>query len=204
MSAGMLKGLRRWLVVGALGVLLLLAGFFSLPWWLVAPAETKSAEVILHLAVGDGSNGDEYVAELYRQGLARQIVCMSTAIAWQVYPADYAREHLIALGVPAENVLTFYIPFMDCRAEALAVIADFVKQRGWHSVLMVVDPSVSGRNKHLAQPLFAREQIQFAVTYAPHDRDRLLDHWWREHWKTQRLTGEMLDAVVDFFYAKCR
>ncbi len=199
-----MKRLRRWLVVCAVGVLLLLLGFFSLPWWLIAPAETVPAEVVLHLAMSDGSKADEYVAELYRQGSVRQVVCMSTAIAWQVYPADYARQHLIALGVPAENVLTFYIPFMDCRAEALAAIADFVKQGGWRSALMVVDPSVSGRNKHLGQPLFAREQIKFAVTYAPRDRERLLDHWWREHWKTQRLVGEALDAIVDLFYAKCR
>jgi uncharacterized SAM-binding protein YcdF (DUF218 family) len=129
---------------------------------------------------------------------------MSTAVAWQVYPADYARAHLIALGVPAENVLTFYIPFRDCRAESLAVIADFVKRQGWRSALMVVDPAVSGRSNHLAQPLFAREQIKLAVTYATRDRERLLDHWWREHWKTQRLIGEALDDVVDLFYAKCR
>src|SRR5689334_20500218 len=118
------KRLRRWLVIGALGILLLLLSFFSLPWWLIAPAETVPSEVVLHLAMNDGSKADEYIAELYRQGLVRQVVCMSTAVAWQVYPADYARKHLIALGVPAENVLTFYIPFMDCRAEALAAIAD--------------------------------------------------------------------------------
>lgn len=200
----MLKRSWRWLVGCALGVLLLPLGCFSLPWWLIAPAETVQSEVILHLAVNDQSEGDEYVAELYRQGMARQIVCVSTAIAWHVYPADYARQHLIALGVPAENVQTFYPPFLDCRAEALAVIADFVKRRGWQSVLMVVDPAVSGRNKSLAQPMFARARIGFAITYAPRDRERLLEHWWREHWKTQRLSSEALDAVVDLFYAKCR
>jgi hypothetical protein len=204
MMSGKLKWPWRCLVACTLGVLLLLLGFFSLPWWLIAPTQTVQSDVILHLAVNDQSEGDEYVAELYRRGLARQIVCVSTPVAWQVYPADYARQHLIALGVPAENVQTFYLPFLDCRAEALAVIAGFVKQRGWRNVLMVVDPSVSGRNKRLAQPMFAREQISFAVTYAPRDRERLLEHWWREHWKTQRLIGEALDAVVDLFYAKCR
>lgn len=204
MMAGLTKHWRRWLAACALSLLLVLLGFFSLPWWLIAPAETVPSEVILHLAVGDRSEGDEYVAELYRQGLARQVVCLSTPVAWQVYPADYARQHLIALGVPAENVLTFYIPALDCRAEALAVIADFVKQHGWHSALMVVDPAVSGWNKRLAKPLFAREQIEVAVTYAPRDRARLLEHWWREHWKTQRLIGEAMDVVVDLFYAECR
>jgi uncharacterized SAM-binding protein YcdF (DUF218 family) len=204
MKEGMRKRLWRWPAIAALGVLLLLLGFFSLPWWLIAQPEIVPSEVILHLSMDDSSKADEYVAELYRRGLARQVVCMSTAISWQVYPADYARQHLIALGVPAERVSTFYIPFVDCRAEALAAIAEFVKRNGWHSALMVVDPVASSRNKHLGQPLFAREQIKLVVTYAPRDRERLLDHWWREHWKTQRLSGEALDSVVDLFYAKCR
>lgn len=198
------RRLKRWSLVCALGVLLSLAGFFSLPWWLLAPAETVPSDVILHLAVDDQSAGDEYVAELYRRGLARQIVCLSTAVAWRVYPADYAREHLIALGVPAENVLTSYLPFVDCRAETLALMADFVKQRGWRSALMVVDPTVSAWHKRLATPLFARAQIGLALTYAPRDREWLLDHWWREHGKMQRLIGEALDVTVDLFYAKCR
>lgn len=204
MKTDRMQRLRRWLLLGSLGVVLLLAGFFSLPWWLVAPAETVPSDVILHLALNDQSAGDEYVAELYHRGQARQIVCLSTAAAWRVYPADYSRQHLIALGVPAENVLTFYMPFVDCRAEALAVMADFVKQHGWRSALMVVDPAVSRWQKRLAQPLFARRQLGFALTYAPRDRERLLDRWWRAHGKIQRLIGEALDVVVDLFYAKCR
>jgi hypothetical protein len=42
------------------------------------------------------------------------------------------------------------------------------------------------------------------LSYAPRDRERLLDRWWRAHGKIQRSIGEALDVTVDLFYAKCR
>jgi len=117
----------RWL--GALvGVAVLgISGFFALPWMLIVPAELTYADVILHLAIDPHSEADFYVAQLYKQGRARKIVCMSPQVACDVYPADDAARHVMTLGVPREDVLTLHLPIVDCGAEHLPRIVDYMQ-----------------------------------------------------------------------------
>lgn len=199
---------RKWAlrlgVTLAVAVSLGLVGFFSLPWLVIGPSATAKADVMLYLNIDERYDTDTYVAELYRQGVVHHIVCLSPQVAWQVYPADYARAHLIELGIPAADVSTMYLPIKECRAEVMPVIAKFVKEHGWQSALMVIDPSLSRANRRVATPAFAREQIQLTVNYSPRDYQLLTAHWWREHWKTQRLASEVLEVGFDLLYANCR
>lgn len=203
MRQSLLKWLRRGLVALLAGGAVALLVFFSLPWLMVGRAETAPVDVILHFSIDERFDTDSYVADLYRQGLAREIVCLSSQVAWQVYPADYARQHLIELGVPAEHVHTKYMPSTDCRAQALPPVIALMKEHGWQSAMMMIDPSMSRATRWHAVPAFQREQLKVLVTYSPHDYEILVDGWWREHWKTQRFTGEALDIVFDLFYSEC-
>lgn len=188
----------------ALLVILGVLGFFSLPWLVIGPSETAKADVMLYLGIDERFDTDTYVAELYRQGVVRDIVCLSGQVAWQVYPADYARAHLIELGVPAEHLFTMYLPQAECRAQVMPLVARFVKEHGWQSALMVIDPSVSRANRRVGVPAFSREQLTLAINYSPRDYQLLTTRWWQEHWKIQRLASEALEVSFDLLYANCR
>jgi hypothetical protein len=192
-----------WLLAlgGALGLL----GFFSLPWLAIAPADTpRPVDVILHFALDERLNGDAYVAELFRQGHAKHVLCLSTQVSWEVYPAEYARAHLLELGIPATQVSTMHLPStLDCRAQVMPMVVNYVKQQGWRSAMMIVEPTVSRANRRTAVAAFARAGIDLLLCYSPLDYERLTTNWWREHWKTQRMFGEALNTGFDFFYAEC-
>ena len=121
-----------------LGVL----SFFSLPWLLLASlptdaAQLPAADVIIHWASMPHSQADDWVAHLYQQGKAKQIVCVSTPVSWDVYAADFARQHLLTLGVPAEKVLTLRLEQEACVAPNIKRVAAYVKAQGWQSALVV-------------------------------------------------------------------
>jgi len=199
----LLKWLRRFVLAVVVGATAALALFFSLPWLLVGRAETAPVDVILHFSIDERFDTDQYVAELYRKGLAREVVCLSSQVAWQVYPADYARQHLIELGVPAEHVRAEHVSSVDCRAQSFPRLIALMKKNGWNSAMMILDPAMNRATRWHANRAFSREQLKVIVTYAPGDYALLADGWWREHWKTQRFTGEALDIVFDLFYQEC-
>ncbi|MBI1763015.1 MAG: hypothetical protein HYR56_16430 [Acidobacteria bacterium] len=204
MKRALLKWGRRAVFALSLSGVLGLLIFFALPWLVIGRADAPPSDVILHFALDAQLNGDAYAAELLRQGKAQHIVCLSSQSSWEVYPADYARQHLLELGVPPAQVSTLHLPAnLECRAQVMPIIAEYVKQHGWRRALMVVEPTVSAANRRLATPVFARAGIQLGLTYAPRDYEVLTTNWWREHWKTQRLTGEALNTGFDFFYTEC-
>jgi hypothetical protein len=202
---------RRWLRRALISSLVLLTAcaalFFSAPKLLIAPAHTAhlaKSDVILHSAIGAHSKADEYVASLYHQGVARKIVCVSSQVSWETYPGDYVREHLISLGVRAEDVFSLRLPIAPCGAMNLPTIVGFVKERGWKSALLITHPENSRYAARMVHKYFGREGIATAVSYAPADRDALTDGWWRAHWKTQRFVGQAMSITFDLFYSECR
>lgn len=199
---------RRWLRRALISLCLLLAGcvvlFFALPKLLIAPANVAKSDVILHGSISTQSTADEYVADLYRQGVARKIVCVSSQVSWELYPGDYVREHLISLGVPAEDVISLRLPVVPCGAVNLPTVAEFVKAHGWRSALLITHPEDSRYAASVARRFFEREGVSTAVSYAPEDREELTRNWWRTHWKTQRMVGEAIGITLDLFYAECR
>ena len=192
-------------MVCILAVLLGVLGFISLPWLTIGTADTvKPVDVILHFALDERLNADAYVAELFRQGNAKHVLCLSSQASWEVYPAEYARAHLLELGVPAAQVTTLHLPAaLDCRAQIMPIVVNHLKQQGWRSALMVIEPTVSRTNRRIATPAFARAGIELRLTYAPQHYALVTTNWWREHWKLQRMFGEALDTGFDFFYAEC-
>lgn len=197
------KWLRRLSLMLLGGGLLAVGMFFSLPWLLIRPAETAQADVILYFNLGENEVTDAYVADLYRQGLGQQIVCVSGQITWQTYPADLARERLLRRGLPAAALTTFHLPRMQCGAELAPVLLDWLKQQRWQRVLLVTHPVQSRTTQRVFAARFAREQIRLAVTYAPADAEAFRGQWWRKHTLTQKLVGTSIETVLDLFYPQC-
>jgi hypothetical protein len=196
--------MRRALISLSLLSALCVAFFFALPALLIAPANVAPSDVILHFSISPQSRADEYVAELYRRSVARKIVCVSSQVSWELYPGDYAREHLIALGVPADDVISMRLPIEPCAAVNLPRIVEFVKSHGWRNALMITSPEGSRYAARLIPRYFEREGVAIAVSYAPEDKEELTRNWSRTHWKTQRFVGEVMSFTLDMFYSECR
>jgi hypothetical protein len=199
---------RRWArrVLISLGLLAVacVALFFALPSLLIAPASVAKSDVILYDAISKHSAADKYVIDLYRQGVARKIVCAGSQVSWELYPSDYVRESLISQGVRAEDVISLRLPLAPCGGTQLPRIVEFVKANGWKSALCVTHPEDSRYSDSLARRFFEREGITLAVSYSPDDREELTRNWWRTHWKTQRIIGEAMSVILDQFYSECR
>ncbi|HKQ79213.1 MAG TPA: hypothetical protein VJ810_36295 [Blastocatellia bacterium] len=195
---------RRALMTLGLSLAVCVALFFALPTLLIAPANATKSDVILHGAISPHSKADEYVADLYRMGIARKIVCVSSQVSWELYPGDYAREHLISLGVPSEDVISMRQPTVPCGAVNRPRVVEFVKANGWRSALIITHPEDSRYADRLNRRFFEREGIAVSVSYAPKDREELTQDWWRTHWKTQRMVGEVMSVTLDLFYSECR
>jgi hypothetical protein len=204
MKSGRGWKLRRWLIAAAALIVFLLTGFLALPWLMMIPAQPSPSDGLLHLAINHHSESNAYVAELYRQGLIRKVICVSSPIAREVYPADYARQYLIAQGVREEDVSALHLPVADCAGEVMPRLVEEVKARGWRSALLVVSPSSSRFTARLARRYFGAAGVSVAITYSPQDRQELLDWWWRTHWKARRIVSSGVSATLDLLYPQCR
>jgi hypothetical protein len=202
---------RRWWVVLSLGTGLAGLGlltFFALPWLLItrlpkAAAQLPTADVILHDAISQRTHAEEWIVQLYQQGKAKTIVCVSGPVSWDVYAADYARQHLIELGVPAEHVLTLHVPQEECFAPNAQRLADYVKAQGWQGALLVVRPEESYQVGSRAQKYFRHAGLQLTLTYAQNDYDELVTDWWRTHWKAQMIIQAAVAVLLDTVYSEC-
>ncbi len=198
---------RRWKWAIALLVILALAGtiFAYLPFLLVAPAQTRSADVILHFATASRHTyADEYVVRLYQQKLAKKIVCISRNESCGVYAADDARRHLLEMGIPAEDILTLYLPREECVAPTLPRMIEMVKAHGWQQSLMVLTPTRSRSTGRIAKKYFQQAGLQLTVTYSPQAYQDITTRWWANHQTAQTTTEAIISTLLDPLYPECR
>ena len=195
----------RW-GIALLGVALTLVilGGWSLPWWLIASPSVPAAEVILHYPIETSPLVDEYVAALNHQKVAPKIVCISKPVLCELYSADYARQRLMALGVPAEDVLTLHLPNANCVAENLPRIIAMVKAHGWQQAVMVVRAPFSRIEGKLTAKYFEQAELRVTVTSAPKDRERFGIGWWTDHKTAQNTIQATISALLDPLYPECR
>lgn len=198
---------RGWKWALALVLVAIVAGiaFVFLPRLLVASANTASANVILHFATTSRHNSaDDYVVQLYQQNLAKKIVCISRGEACGVYPADDTRRRLLARGIPAEDVLTLYLPYADCVAPNLPRIIEMVRANGWQQSLMVLSPTRSRVTGNIAAKYFQQAGLGLTITYSPQAYQEVTTRWWADHQKAQATTEAIISTFLDPLYAECR
>lgn len=183
----------------------LLAGlvFFALPWLLITTPQAPPSEVILHYAVASNTEADEYVVQLYRQQIGKKIVCIALSTQCETY-ADYARQHLLALGVPAQDVLTLPLPGAACLAPNLPRFTELMKANHWQQAVLVVRPQVSRTDGELVRNYFHRAGLGLAVTHAPRDRAAFTVLWWTNYPTAQAVIEAIVNGGLDRIYPECR
>lgn len=177
--------------------------FLGLPL-LFAAGAVAPADVILHLAIDARMHGDEYVAELYQKGVARKVICASSQASWDVFPSDYSRDHLLELGLPAEDVSVQHLPMTECGAEVMPHLIEHLKSRGVKSVLLVVGPTLTRYADWRTRSRFRAAGIDSRITFSPEDRRAVFEGWWHTHWKAQHIVSTLMNSSFDLLYASCR
>ena len=177
--------------------------FLSLPMML-APSTVRPADCIVHTAIDARLSGDKFVAKLYQERMAPRVVCASSQASWEIYPADYTRDHLIELGVAAADVTSLRLPMVECGARNRPIIIDYLKRNGWKSVLLVVDPSLTRTAQWSIVREFRKNGIDAEVAFDANERAEMLRGWWRTHWKAQRVVLGILNSTLDMLYPECR
>jgi len=177
--------------------------FFSLPL-LLAPSTVRPSDCIIHIAIDSRLSADSFVARLYSERVSRRVVCASSQASWEVYPGDYARKHLIQLGVAAEDVTSLRLPMVECGAENRPIVIDYIKRNGWRNALLVVDPSLTRATRLSVVREFRKNGIDVSIAFDPNERTEMLRGWWRTHWKAQRVVLGILNSTLDILYPECR
>jgi uncharacterized SAM-binding protein YcdF (DUF218 family) len=198
---------RRWKWAIALFVIFAIAAtvFAFLPKLLLAPANAIPADVILHSATSSHrSEADDYVAQLYQQKLAKKIVCISRAESCGVYAADDSRRRLLERGIPAEDVLTLYLPRTECVAPSFPHMVEMAKANGWQRAMLIVAPLRSRVTGNIAMKYFQQAGMQLSVAYAPQAAQEITTRWWRDHQTAQNTIEALISTVIDPIYPECR
>lgn len=194
----------RWTIRGFLAFFLLVGlVFVALPWLLITTPQAPPSEVILHYAVASNNEADEYVVQLYRQQIGKKVVCVALGTQCETY-ADYARQHLLELGLPAEDVLTLPLPGMACLAPNLPRFTELMRTHQWQQAVLVVRPEVSRTDGELARQYFQRAGLRLAVTHAPRDRAAFTALWWTKYPTAQAVIEAIVNGVLDRIYPECR
>jgi len=200
---------RSWRITAVFMALLLIIAatgiFFAIPAIIIRrPDPPQAVAAILHTAVGARSTADDYVISLYRQGYSERIVCVSSQISHELFPADFTKRNLIERGIPETAVTSLHLPIMECPAMTMDYIADFCQREGWKSVMIVSSPEGNPRAGAAMRLEFQRRGIGLIMTHSPEDAAALQSRWWLTHWKIQRVIGAIMETVLDTIYGDCR
>lgn len=190
-----------------LPAIVLLSGltlFLSLPRILIGAAEETKVDVILELELRSERPNDDYVAELYRRGIAKNIMCLSEQLTCGVFGADLSRQALIDSGVPAGQVYSIHLPVTDCPAQAAPMIIQQIQSHGWRSALIVTHPVASKMIRRTYDESFKSGMVSLFVGYSRDDAAPFSGMWWKSHKPTQQLVRESMESILDQLYPACR
>jgi len=161
--------------------------------WLVdEPAESVNAIVVLG---DDNYTGDRaaHAAELYRAGLAPQVVASGRLLRPYAGISEIIERDLESHGVPAASVVKFSHRFANTREEA-ETLTGLVASRGWKRVLVVTSNYHARRTRFIFGRVFP-PGVALRVSAA---RDSEFDpsHWWETRLGVKLFFDEVLGYAV--------
>jgi uncharacterized SAM-binding protein YcdF (DUF218 family) len=161
--------------------------------WLVdEPAERADAIVVLG---DDNYTGDRaaHAAELYRAGLAPQVVASGRLLRPYAGISEIIERDLEFRGVPAASIVKFSHRAANTREEAEA-LTGLVASRGWKRVLVVTSNYHARRTRFIFGRVF-RPGVAVRVSAA---RDSEFDpsHWWESRLGVKLFFNEVLGYAV--------
>jgi uncharacterized SAM-binding protein YcdF (DUF218 family) len=161
--------------------------------WLVdEPAERADVIVVLG---DDNYTGDRaaHAAELYRSGLAPQVVASGRLLRPYAGIAEMIERDLESRGVPATSIVKFSHRSANTREEAGA-LDGLVVIHGWKRILVVTSNYHARRARFIFGRVF-RPGVTVRVSSAP-DSEFDPSHWWETRLGEKLFFNEVLGYVV--------
>jgi uncharacterized SAM-binding protein YcdF (DUF218 family) len=161
-------------------------------WVLDEPAE--HADVIVVLS-DDNYNADRaaHAADLYRAGIAPQIVASGRLLRPYAGIAEIMEHDLESRGVPATAIVKFPNRAANTREEAEA-LAGFAAGRGWKRVLVVTSNYHARRARFIFERVF-RPSVTVRVSAAL-DSEFDPSHWWESRLGRKLFFSELVGYAV--------
>ena len=161
--------------------------------WMVDEPATQS-DVIIVLG-DDNYTGDRafHAADLYRSGLAPQVVASGRLLRPYAGAAEMIERDLVSYGVPESSVVKFAHRAENTREEAEA-LAGFVSSHGWKRVLVVTSDYHARRARFIFGRVFPAS-VSVRIS-AAHDSEFDASRWWETRMGVKLFMSELLGYIV--------
>jgi len=132
-------------------------------------------------------------AQLFREGKAPVVVASGRRLRPNAGIAELMEHDLVERGVPRDKIVRFSHDGDSTLEEAQSLVR-IVKERKWHSVIVVTSNFHTRRARYIFQRVFS-QGVEVRVASA-RDGDFDPEHWWKERKSIKELTKEFAGMVV--------
>jgi uncharacterized SAM-binding protein YcdF (DUF218 family) len=140
-------------------------------------------------------------AQLFREGKAPVIVASGRRLRPNAGIAELMEHDLIERGVPREKIVRF-VHDADSTLEEARALARLVREKRWHSVIVVTSNFHTRRARYIFRRVFP-QSMEVRVASA-RDGDFDPEHWWEKRKSTKELTREFAGMVVTWWELRGR
>jgi uncharacterized SAM-binding protein YcdF (DUF218 family) len=166
--------------------------FIAEAWIVEDPLERADALIVLS---DDNFYADRATraAELFREGKAPLIVASGRRLRPNAGISELMEHDLVERGVPKDKVVRFAHDADSTREEAEA-LAKFVKEKRWHSAIVVTSNYHTRRARYIFRRVFPQDmEVRIA---SARDGDFDPQHWWEKRKSKKELTLEFAGMAV--------
>ena len=135
-------------------------------------------------------------AQLFREGKAPVIVASGRRLRPSAGIAELMEHDLIERGVPRDKIVRF-VHDADSSLEEARALARLVRERRWHSVIVVTSNFHTRRARYIFRRVFP-QGVEVRMASA-RDGDFDPEHWWEKRKSTKELTKEFAGMVVTWW-----
>jgi uncharacterized SAM-binding protein YcdF (DUF218 family) len=135
-------------------------------------------------------------AQLFREGKAPVIVASGRRLRPSAGIAELMEHDLIERGVPRERIVRF-VHDADSTMEEAQALTRLVKERKWHSVIVVTSNFHTRRARYIFRRVFP-QGVEVRIASA-RDGDFDPEDWWEKRKSTKELTKEFAGMVVTWW-----
>jgi uncharacterized SAM-binding protein YcdF (DUF218 family) len=165
-------------------------------WWIVEDHLDKADALIV---LGDDNFYADRAtrgAQLFREGKAPVIVASGRRLRPNAGIAELMEHDLIERGVPREKIVRF-LHDADSTLEEAQALKRLVKEKKWHSVIVVTSNFHTRRARYIFRRVFP-QGVEVRIASA-RDGDFDPEHWWEKRKSTKELTREFAGMVVTWW-----
>ena len=132
-------------------------------------------------------------AQLFREGNAPVIVASGRRLRPNAGIAELMEHDLFERGVPKDRIVRF-VHDADGTLEEAQALTRLVRERKWHSVIVVTSNFHTRRARYIFQRVFPLD-VEVRIASA-RDGDFDPEHWWEKRKSLKELTEEFAGMVV--------